>query len=434
MRALRAINAAWQRLLGKSEAASAPSASAWVSDDFAVLPLEPAPADPWALPSPTPDIKPSEPQSASVPAAPGILEVGLAAPEILAARGRVTAPRALQCGLPFMPEQLELPVSFGDGGNGRAGPTVASVRAVLLAPSTSTRTETAPADQLHPANLPYNMTDEVGAAYAVTAEPHSMALDYDWPEPIEVEDFGPVVIEAPDVSALEFDPDLRQPLAPPINTAHRSKLARAIERGAAITALLELPDERDRALALSFLTDLFVERPHGATFRAIVNAVHAGADVSTLRAMVALRDVWAERSDWWVCRYRFFHGRRGSDAMLFGADGPDKLPWRTAMQICMARPEYPVEAMIDNDWIAEWHGLDRSDPGYFRFLDFIEDRLACTPARTLHEGLAAALAADDSLLLNSPRPYARARHPDGTFFSVDRTASERRMSKVPNGS
>jgi hypothetical protein len=97
--------------------------------------------------------------------------------------------------------------------------------------------------------------------------------------------------------------------------------------------------------------------------------------------MVALRQHWAERRDWW--------GRRsGRTGEIFEADGGARaLTWRAARRICEARSDFPPEVMIEDDWFSDWIRLFPGEPGYISFLAFIETRIAESSVKDLWTGL-----------------------------------------------
>lgn len=105
--------------------------------------------------------------------------------------------------------------------------------------------------------------------------------------------------------------------------------------------------------------------------------------------MAALKDIWAERPDWWLRRIRTNRATLGGTATERLPRGDTALSWRLARRICLARCDFPPEEMIDPDWLAEWYALPPDDPGASFFTSFLDEKAAAMLAEALHEGLAA---------------------------------------------
>lgn len=88
-------------------------------------------------------------------------------------------------------------------------------------------------------------------------------------------------------TSLELDPGARQ--RPWQLSAIGQAPSRARQKAASLVALLEISHARDRAAALSFLTELFEELPHPATYEALLAQGAEGVEWQTLRAMVELK-------------------------------------------------------------------------------------------------------------------------------------------------
>ena len=154
---------------------------------------------------------------------------------------------------------------------------------------------------------------------------------------------------------------------------------RARERAARIVNILGLETAGEERTVLQFLTDFFEQFDHPATFDAIFNLAIAGLDLSTLYAMVELKRVWIERSDWWLCR-----NRRGIEYLT---NGSSALTWTLAHRICLARQDYTPETMIDEDWLSEWMALRFGAAGYYSFPAYVFDKVANVDAGNLCDGL-----------------------------------------------
>lgn len=166
------------------------------------------------------------------------------------------------------------------------------------------------------------------------------------------------------------------------------KLRRARAKAAQVANLLDFRSLRERDGIIAYLTELFQQRTHSATFRAI-ERVAEGIGFDTLKAMVALRR-------WWL-RFDELCPPRRSLA----------LTWDTARLVCLARKDYPPEAMIDDHWLDEWLQLPPPERGderkemidddwlrlpdqysnYSSFRSYIEHRLLRREAELLEQGL-----------------------------------------------
>lgn len=140
---------------------------------------------------------------------------------------------------------------------------------------------------------------------------------------------------------------------------------------------------------LAWLVPFFQDHPRPATFLALMAIALDGLDAETLRAMIRLREHWADRPDLWLVRSV---GQATQIAAGFGRarNGAAALTWRLAHRICSARGEYPAEYMIDDDWVVAWHRLARTAPGYLRFTEYLGIVVDQLPDCALRSGMAEA--------------------------------------------
>jgi hypothetical protein len=203
-------------------------------------------------------------------------------------------------------------------------------------------------------------------------------------------------IESFDFDLPEYDPELSQKLGVDDPAEVAPPLIRARERAALIAALLDAATRQEQGVALTWLVDLFMRYRSGATFQAIETAAFEGLDFPTLKAMAELREIWADRPDWWVCRFR----QRSSDSWNSGAyqmpNGATALSWTLARRICLARSDLPPEDMIDEDWLGEWFALPHGAPGFVSFTAYLHDKISREAARLLAEGLQSMARYEDS--------------------------------------
>ena len=177
-----------------------------------------------------------------------------------------------------------------------------------------------------------------------------------------------------DFDIAEFNADAKQPPweIEPETEDQRLRLART--KAAVITNLLDFRSISDRDDAISYLTEVFMQMTHSATFRAI-QRVAEGIDLDTLKAMIELRQIWMRRTDWW------WLGLRTPRRSL-------AFTWDTTRLICLIRKDYPPELMIDEEWLTQWLQLSYSnDPAYFNFSQYIEEKILSHDATLLDDGL-----------------------------------------------
>lgn len=149
----------------------------------------------------------------------------------------------------------------------------------------------------------------------------------------------------------------------------------------AVANLLD-PDSRaahDRIRIV--LTDLFERCERGSTFHALRALAAAGLDAQTLEAMIELKEIWALRSEWWY--------RRSRNEIVEMERGPTALSWRLARRVCLARWQYPPEAMIEDEWFDEWLAAPPRAPGYHDFVTFIGEKIDGRATDDLWAGLRA---------------------------------------------
>jgi len=182
-----------------------------------------------------------------------------------------------------------------------------------------------------------------------------------------------------DFGLYDYDEEAQQRLWDLGPDEDEAAIRRARAKAAAITSLLEIESVTERNAALHFLTELFEHLRHPSTYRAVQNLAADGLDFETLQAVVALRRVWMQRTDWWLYRYR--------GEVCFLRHGAAACTWILAHRVCVARWQFSPETMVDEEWLDEWLTLPAGAPGYFRFSEFIAEKVDALDAETLHTGL-----------------------------------------------
>lgn len=198
-----------------------------------------------------------------------------------------------------------------------------------------------------------------------------------------------------DFDLPEYDPGLSQRLGDAEWAAKAPRDALARQRAGMIAALLDVTSRREADAALQWLEAFFLEHRWPATFSALEAAALEGLDFPTLRTMSALKDIWAERPDWWLRRIRTNRATLGGTATEQLPRGDTALSWRLARRICLARCDFPPEEVIDPDWLMEWFTLPPDEPGASFFTSFLDEKAAGVLAEALHEGLAAKAREDE---------------------------------------
>ena len=102
---------------------------------------------------------------------------------------------------------------------------------------------------------------------------------------------------------FDYDADAHQAPWTEPEPGDEKSLRRARAKTAAITSVVEVTRRQEQDKLLDWLTELFLQLQHPATFRAIERIAAEGATWDLLQAVVALRHCWMERSEWWVGRY-----------------------------------------------------------------------------------------------------------------------------------
>jgi hypothetical protein len=162
---------------------------------------------------------------------------------------------------------------------------------------------------------------------------------------------------------------------------YEDSVRRARGKAAAIASLVEMTSRRAQTELLDWLTEFFLERGHSATFRAIQRIAAEGVTSDLLRAVVALRECWLERREWWVGRYNFSREVR---SLRRGSGG---LGWAVAARVCRSRLDYAPEDMIDESWFDEWLDLSPGTPGYLLFAAYVDAKVSDSASELLHDGL-----------------------------------------------
>ena len=146
---------------------------------------------------------------------------------------------------------------------------------------------------------------------------------------------------------------------------------KAEQRARWLSELLDIAEPSRRVLFQQRFAELFFLHSHAATFAALADLALEGASPEDLWRAHELRGVWAETPLWWSMR----RGSRGSSPAI----GARTLPWTTAFTIVRHRSEFPAEMTVDEDWFAEWYGIDYGDPLYWRFMDYAKARSLAHP-------------------------------------------------------
>jgi hypothetical protein len=156
---------------------------------------------------------------------------------------------------------------------------------------------------------------------------------------------------------------------------------RARGKAATVASLLDVTNHQEQKAAVSWLIEFFLQQSHPATFRAVKEAARDGLTPDQLGAMIALRQIWAERPDWWVGRYGL-----SRDIRLL-RPGSAAISWGLAQRICSARCDYGPDDMIDDGWFDEWLALPRGIPGYPLFAAYVDTKVSDMESQLLYEGL-----------------------------------------------
>jgi len=164
---------------------------------------------------------------------------------------------------------------------------------------------------------------------------------------------------------FDYDAGARQSIWEDDSEDVADSLLHARQKAAEIVSRLSCTPQRERKALLDWLINLFQNRDHHTTYRAILATVDSGVSGETLRNMSALRDIWEERQELWLGRY----GWARSIAPL--RNGVTALTWKLARSVCEARSDFPPEYMIDEAWVHEWLRLRPWDEGFLNFPQFI---------------------------------------------------------------
>lgn len=156
-------------------------------------------------------------------------------------------------------------------------------------------------------------------------------------------------------------------------------LRKARGKAAKVVNLLEVAGPLQRQAAIDYLTELFQHLTHSATFRAIEDLGREGIDLETLQAVVDLRHYWMQRDDWWLVRHAESISKSPSAIPAF--------TWKLSYRVYLARSDYPIEMMIDDNWLEEWQELPPGVPGYLNFTSFIAEKVSHANSERLYSGL-----------------------------------------------
>ena len=229
-------------------------------------------------------------------------------------------------------------------------------------------------------DLPNDETDVLSQGWLDEELPNETEEDG-----LEHTDLGDPAYEDSDTSfddIPEFDEDAQQPPWEIEPEEEGPLIRRARDKAADIASLLYLTSCDDQEIVLTYLTDLFghPDYSHSSTFRAIKRIASDGLDFETLKAMVELRSIWRQRTDWWKRRF----GRRRIRRL---SNGETAFTWVAAHRVCLVRKDFPPEMMIGDDWLNEWLRLSHGSLGYLSFPYYIDVKIQNLDAELLEYGL-----------------------------------------------
>ena len=181
---------------------------------------------------------------------------------------------------------------------------------------------------------------------------------------------------------FEFDEEARQPPWGFESEEEGQSIRRSRDKAGEIVGLLYFKSREDEEIALTYLADLFqhTDYSHSNTFHAIKRLASDGLEFETLKAMVELRIIWRQRTDWWRGRY----SRRYRVSGL--SNGETALTWIAARRVCLVRQDLPPEMMIEDDWLEEWLDLPSGSFGFMSFPYYIDMKIQNTDAELLENG------------------------------------------------
>lgn len=120
---------------------------------------------------------------------------------------------------------------------------------------------------------------------------------------------------------------------------------------------------------IEFLQEVFVDHGWGNTRIAIERLLQGGVNVDELRLAKQLKDIWAERRDFWMA---FYHKRR--DATDYTYEGARILSWAFAAKFVRVFPENvdfeEIEYFID-EYFDRWWNYKRKY--YVKFIHYLKD-------------------------------------------------------------
>lgn len=201
-----------------------------------------------------------------------------------------------------------------------------------------------------------------------------------------------------DFDLPDYNQDLSQRLGDATWADPAPSAARARQYAATIASLLDVTSRQEAQAAMSWLEAFFLEHCWPATFRAIEIAALDGLDFRTLRVMAALREVWADRPEWWLRRTPTTPFNIGGTATTRLVRGDIALSWTLSRRLCLARQDFPPEDIIDPEWLAEWYVLPPMAPGALFFTAYLQEKVDGVLAAELHDGFTAKALEDEPVL------------------------------------
>lgn len=248
--------------------------------------------------------------------------------------------------------------------------------------------QTAPDDTIADTRSPLTTDVAITAANEIIAsqdlgDDGVTTWDWDDPSPPQVVQVAPTSPESvPDgIELPDYDSGAHQQIWTILPDDADPKRRQARAKAALVASVLEVDSRTAQDEAVSWLTELFLDQPYATTFSAVLGIAGMGTDLALLRNMAVLREIWADRLDWWVGR-----NHRGHAYQL--RNGRHAMTWKLARRICHVRQDLPPEAMIDEHWLKEWLRLsDTGDQVFSLFPVFIAQKINQIDSDILYRGL-----------------------------------------------
>jgi|TARA_R110002124_G_scaffold92599_8_gene235265 hypothetical protein len=171
----------------------------------------------------------------------------------------------------------------------------------------------------------------------------------------------------------EFDANARTELFDEIDSLG-VEICKADQRANQLHQYFEFTTVVESNIALSWLSDMFVEFPHPQSYMALLRLILIEKiNFHQLKLIVEIKNYWREHPIYW--QRRRWNKLESCDAFFESRNGEYALSWKLAFLLFKYRGHYPLEEILPENWVFQWKQNARHKKLSFSFVEYLEHLL-----------------------------------------------------------